>query len=487
MIKRVFRWFSLGIMAWVLTVVSVFGSSVPEQDTNQRRLTVHLQGVFEAKVSLIPFEGLKAVYSEPVGEVSDVKNGETAAIEVPAQYLPGEFVLRIDYRVKEADNPYPAERIIYINKQDVELAVNPPYINNDQKTKFNKGEKENTAYSAFMEKNSKKRMPIDLLRQFLLSYDRPKSKLYRQGVKEFERRRVEYNTWLDNQARAHRELYVSSLFQFQHIPAIEWKGNESEHISQVLKNYFEGIDFSDPSIIRLRELHRFMDGYMKLYGMQVTTEELRDSLFVQAGRLACKKASQGHPKVYGWMVDYFYTGYETYDIKDGMTMLREHINNPNCLTSKKQQIIKRLEGMHKLVPGALSPDFAGSDNEGNNFEFHKWRGKARYKLLLFWSTGCESCQRLVKELTQWHNESANKEKIDIIAVSLDETKVEVQKWESVIVGLSEWKHLRPKEGVNSPVANDYAILSTPVMFLIESEGNTIVSVPDNFNQLIKDL
>lgn len=336
MIKTVFRWFSLAIMAWAFSAVLGFGAPLPEQDTNQRRFTVHLQGVFAAKVSLMPLEGLKAVYSKPVGEVSDVKNGETATIEIPARYLPGEFVLRIDYRAKEADHPYPAEKHIFVNKQDVELFVDPLRIHNSDYTKFSAGERENTVYNDFIRENSKKRMPIDLLRQFLLGYDRPKSKLYKQTDKEFQRRRVEYNTWLDNQADAHSELYVSNLFQFQHIPAIEWSGSESEPISRILKNYFEGIDFSDPIIVGSRELSLLMDGYMKLYGMQVTAEEQRNPLFVRAGRIACEIASQGHPKVYGWMVDYFYTGYETYNIEAGMTMLREHINNPNCLTSVKR-------------------------------------------------------------------------------------------------------------------------------------------------------
>ena len=53
--QRIFRWFSLGIMVWAFAAVSVFGSPAQEQDTKQRRLTVHLQGVFDAKVSLIPF------------------------------------------------------------------------------------------------------------------------------------------------------------------------------------------------------------------------------------------------------------------------------------------------------------------------------------------------------------------------------------------------------------------------------------------------
>lgn len=485
MIQRIFRLVCGGVIAWVFASVSVFGSPVPEQDANVRHLTVHLEGVFSAKVSLIPFNGLTAI--NPIAEVSDVLNGETATIKIPGQYLPGEFVLRIDYRAKKADSPYPAERTIYINKQDVELSVNPLYINSSERTKFSAGETENTVYNAFIKENSAKRMPVDLLKQFLLSYDRPKSKFYTQGVKEFEQRRVEYNQWLSNQAKTHQELYVSRLFQFQYVPAIVWGGNEKERLNQVLKNYFEGIDFSDPLIIRSRELPKLMDDYMRLYGMQATTEESRDSLFTQAGSVACEKASQGHPKVYGWVVDYFYVGYETYGIKKGMAMLQQHSNNPNCLTSKKQQITQRLEGMHKLVPGALSPDFVISDNQGNNFEFHKWKSKARYKLLLFWSTGCEHCQQLVNGLTQWYNEPINKEKLDIVAVSLDETETDAQKWETAIITLPEWIHLHVKGGVNSPVARDYAILSTPVMFLIESKNNIIVSVPDNLNQLIKDL
>jgi thiol-disulfide isomerase/thioredoxin len=449
----------------------------------QRQLTVHIEGVFDAKVSLSPFKGVKT--SQPITEVAGVKSGESAKINIPGQYLPGEFLLRINYRAKEADSPYPAERIIYINKQNIELTVNPPYINNNERTKFSAGERENTVYSAFIKENRAKRMPIDLLRQFLLSYDRPESDFYAQAVKEFEQRRVKYNQWLSSQSEANSNLYVSRLFQFQYIPAMAWNGDEQERMSQILKNYFEGIDFSDPLIIRSRELSKFMDAYMGLYGMQAKTLELRDSLFTQAGRVACEKASHGHPQVYGWMVDYFYVGYETYDIKKGMAMLQEHINNPHCLTSKKQQITQRLEGMIKLVPGALAPDFVINDKQGNNFQFHKWKPKARYKLLLFWTTSCGDCLKLVDALSQWYNQPANKKKLDIVAVNLDETGA--QKWETAIVNLSAWKHLHAKEGVNSPVAREYAVLSTPAMFLVGSRSNVIVSVPGNLELLIKDL
>jgi thiol-disulfide isomerase/thioredoxin len=472
-------------VALVLACGLVFGSPILGQAASERQLTVHLEGVFDAKVSLLPFVGLKT--TSPIAQVPGVLNGKTAVIKIPGEYLPGEFVLRIDYRAKESDSPYPSERVIYVNNQDIELFVDPPYINNDEKTKFNAGEMENTVYSAFMKENSAKRMPLDLLRQFLLSYDRPASELYSQGVKEFAQRRLEYNTWLSDQAKIHHKLYVSSLFGFQHIPEIAYSGDEKERLNQVLKNYFEGFDFNNPLIIRSREMSQFMDAYMRLYGLQATSLELRDTLFTQAGSVACEKAAQGNPQVYGWMVDYFYTGYETYDIKKGMIMLQEHINNPRCLTSKKQQITQRLEGIARLVPGALAPDFVISDIPGKDFQFHKWKPKTKYKLLLFWTTSCVDCLKLVEQLRQWHNQSANKKKLDIVAVNLDEAQAEAGKWETTIAALSAWKHLQTKQGVNSQVARDYAILSTPVMFLVGSKSNIIISVPGNFEQLIKDL
>jgi cytochrome oxidase Cu insertion factor (SCO1/SenC/PrrC family) len=469
----------------ILFYITTYGQPVSKQGTNERHLTVHLRGVFDAKIKLTPYEGLKAI--KTIAEQSGVKRNETATLVIPEKYLPGEFVLRIDYRSKESDSPYPAERSLYINKQDIEIFVNPPYINNSDSTKLNSGEKENTVYAAFIKENNNTRKQLDLLRQVLLGYDRTKSDFFKQGVKEFENRRNEFNQWLKKEAKTYKELYVSKLFQFQYIPSVEWVENKMEQPNEILKSYFDGIDFNDTIIIHSREMAKLMDDYMGLYSMQATTKELRDSLFTQAGSFACEKASKGNSKVYGWMVDYFYIGYESYGLDKGTKMLQKHIDNPNCLTSKKQEIIKRLEGMKKLVPEAKSPNFILMDNKGNKFDFHSYKGKAPFKLLLFWSASCEHCQQFVNSFSKWYNDPENKDKIDVVAISVDETEAEVKKWENIIGTLPGWIHLHAKEGVNSQVANDYDILGTPTMFLIESESNIIKSVPKEFEELIKNL
>jgi thioredoxin-related protein len=39
------------------------------------------------------------------------------------------------------------------------------------------------------------------------------------------------------------------------------------------------------------------------------------------------------------------------------------------------------------------------------------------------------------------------------------------------------------EGINSKVANDYFILATPVMILLDSKTKKIISIPSYFSQI----
>ena len=89
-----------------------------------------------------------------------------------------------------------------------------------------------------------------------------------------------------------------------------------------------------------------------------------------------------------------------------------------------------------------------------------------------------------KALTKWYDEPKNKERLDIIAIDLRETETEAERAKTIAALPSEWKYIYAKGGMDSPVAMDYAITGAPAMFLIETEGNTIVSLPNTFIDLI---
>ncbi|MCD4735094.1 MAG: hypothetical protein K8R53_03535, partial [Bacteroidales bacterium] len=107
-------------------------------------LTIHLRGVYESKISLLPMTGEKAL--QPVIVNEGVKNNSESIMQIPAEYLPGEFVLRFDYKEDASSTPYPSEKRMVIGEQDIELWVHPMFANNPDSTWYQEDEKENTAF-----------------------------------------------------------------------------------------------------------------------------------------------------------------------------------------------------------------------------------------------------------------------------------------------------------------------------------------------------
>ncbi len=356
-------------------------------------LKIEVRGIYETGISVIPLTGYNAL--SPILSKAPVKNGETITFQLPDEELPGEFVLRFDYIEKPGSEPYPSERLLVINNQNIEIKVNPPYCNNNDSLLFQKGEKENITLSKFKDENKIRKGKVEVLYNFLMGYDDINSTFYQQGIDEYEKRRATYNNWLKEQVSLYKDLFVSHTFIFEYIPQILFKGSENDRLQSIILHYFDGIDLNDSLLVRTGGFKEWMNTYVNFYGGLAKTEALRDSLFTLAGKRAVELASKGHPEVYGWMVDYFYNGYESFNLSKGMLMLKEHIDNPRCLTSKKQQIKKRLEGMARLTEGTLSPDFMLTDAHGKGFTFHTFKGTTKYKLLLFWSADCEHCKEMV--------------------------------------------------------------------------------------------
>jgi peroxiredoxin len=475
MIKQAAKAFCTLIIAGLFSCLQAESQSV--------KLKIHLDGVYASKISVLPMSGIKAL--KPIIEVPAIQNGGSTTIEFPQDQLPGQFVLRFDYQEKETSNPYPSEKFIFVNKQNLELWVNPRAMQKSDSTYLQKGEIENSLYEQFMKENAKKREQIGLLQNFLLSYDQPHSQFYQMGIKEFESRRNEYNQWINSQSGKYKETFVGKTFQFQKLQAIDWKGNEQDRLNSLIAHFFDDADFKDPLLLKTAELKDWMNKYVNLYGSMSTTVALRDSLFTLAGNRAIEKAKLGDPIVYGWMVDYFYQGYEAFNITKGLKMLEPYMNDPLCMTSKRQAIESRIKGIETLVAGAVAPDFAWKLSSGKMIQFHDFKTEAKYKLVLFWSADCQHCREVLEKLYPWYDMPAHRELIDVFAISLDETPTEIPLWEKAVLKYPAFKHKRAEQGVRSPEASAYFVLSTPTMVLVDAKTNKIVALPNNADDMEK--
>ena len=464
------------IILYLLTLQGI----IKAQDVT---ITIFLRGVYESKISLIPLTGSNSL--KPIALADSIKNGETIILKVARDYLPGEFVLRFDYKENTESTPYPSEKRIIIYNQNLDMFVNPIYSNNNDSTWFQKDERENTTYSRFLQENAKPKTMLGLLQNFLLNYDDTKSKFYNTGVTEYEKRRKAYNQWITSQIIQYKSLFMSCMVGFQYIPKIEWESNEADRKQNLKYNYFEGMDFSEPQMLKTTKMKEWMDGYVNLYGELATSVALRDSLFTLAGKNAIEKARTGHPLVYGWMVDYFFKGYESFNIEKGIKMLEPYMNDPDCLTAKRQEINKRLKGIETLVPGTIAPDIIMLDAENKSFELNEYNTEKKYMLLLFWSADCSHCKEMVGKLYPWFLQPEVQQKLEIVAVSVDETDTELQAWQQKITELKGWTHLQAAEGLRSKVANDYYILGVPVMILLNSKTKEIITLPKSTEELEK--
>lgn len=334
---------------------------------------IHLRGVYDSKISLLPLTGPNAL--KPVLTVVGIKNGDTATLNFPPENLPGEFVLRFDYKEDPTSSPYPSEKRIIVNDQDLER---------------------------------------------------------KQSLRQ---------------------------------------------------NYFDEMDFSEALIVKTTNMKEWMDAYVNLYGELAKSVPMRDSLFTLAGKNAIEKAKKGDPVVYGWMVDYFFNGYESLNIQSGIQMLEPYLDDPKCLTTKRQEINRRLEGIKSLVKGSPAPDIVMQDSDNNPFMLSSYQGGKNNILILFWSADCVHCKETTDKLYRWYQDPLARHLLDIVAISLDETPPEIEKWKQHILEMDGWTHLRAEEGARSKAATDYYILSVPVMILVDAETRKIIGLPENTRQL----
>jgi len=442
-----------------------------------RTLTVKLRCVYDSKITLTPFNGVR--FATPLAVVPGVKAGGETQFTVPDSLLPGEFLIRFDYRAKLSDSPYPAELQLYLNRENIRVEANPLALHGDSLRLT--GDRENTAWSVFMNKSAQQRQSLGLLQQLLEQYDRPGSIEWKGALKAYEERRTAYNQWIDAQVVAQKDLYVSHLFRFQWLKAENWTASPAVRADAQCRNWFKDINLNDTLILRSRQMNELMNGFMGIYGSRSTTEALRDSLFTQAGRVAIGAASTGHPRVYGWMVDYFYNGYETYNIVSGMKMLEQHLNNPDCLTSRRLAIAKRLEGIKNLIPGVKVRNVMVHTVADREETIMMSTCDKAYRLLVFYDSECDHCRDLLATLRKWYALPDNSKKLEVVSVSVDNI---FALWKPAFTANAfPWTDRYAPGGINSKAASDYYVLSAPNMFLVNKNG-TLVGSPNTVEEMM---
>ncbi len=140
--------------------------------------------------------------------------------------------------------------------------------------------------------------------------------------------------------------------------------------------------------------------------------------------------------------------------------------HPNLSVTRKLE--RKLEKFQRIRMGAVAPDIALSNPQGEIVKLSSLRGN--YVLLDFWAAWCAPCrfenEHYVKLYKKYHGEE-----FEIYAVSLDKNR---EQWLRAIEKDNiTWITVSDLKGYDSEAAKLYNITALPVNFLLDKQGKII--------------
>ena len=459
--------------------VTGFSASAGTSAQQDIQLLIHIRGVPESNISLVPLTGIKA--GKPLVRHKEVVSGQTDTLLVPADFLPGEFMLRFDFP-RDDGARFSCERHLVLSRPSLELWINPACCNDEDSAWFQGDETENTVYRKFIRELAGERKSLVSLRDEMVRNDRAGSTPDRKSYRSYEKRRKSLNRQINQLVNENRTWFISRILEFGKIPEYDPQAAVDAGIQPFTDSYFNAINLTDSLIIKTTGLKDWVGEYLELCIASSPNDIPRDSVLIRAGVAAMEKARLGHPLVYGWFFDYFYDTLMDSGVAETELLLQKYFEDPGCMAMKKVVLQQRLYGMQFVTPGEPAPDFEFIDQEGNAVMFHDDETAARFKLIAFWNTDCWICNAFMRNLYSWYRQYRNRNDVEVYTVCLvDETQSTA--WMNETGKMPGWKHMRDEGGNNSEVANAYCVMSTPLMILVDSRSKQIVALPNNTESL----
>lgn len=123
-----------------------------------------------------------------------------------------------------------------------------------------------------------------------------------------------------------------------------------------------------------------------------------------------------------------------------------------------------------LQPGSPAPDFTLTDMDGKSYSFSSFRGQ--YVVLDFWASWCPDCRNDIPEMKRLHELYGKN--VQFIGISFDDKK---ENWKNCVESNEmNWIHLSElKKWKETDISNLYNIKWLPTTYIIDKEGNVILS------------
>jgi peroxiredoxin len=325
-------------------------------------------------------------------------------------------------------------------------------------------------YSKFISKNNRK---IELLTNLSAQYDH--GDMFYKACQE-EISSVNYQMVVEplNIITDNPTTFIAHLLKAQQTIKVPVGINDNQRKEYFKEHYFDNIDFSYTPLTRTDILPMVIRNYLTLFEQRDFTRTEQELSYTEGIDRLLEKFSVNQE-----MSDFAIREllnifrYGDYDVMSAYItekyMLSNKCENDPAISGYKMTI----DNIRRVSVGKTAPEIELKDASGSYKRLSEYTND--YLLVVFWSTTCPYCTRMLSELKELYS-NCDDNKFKIIAYSLD---TDIKKWNDFLAKENfVWINYNDPKGWQSNAARDYNVSATPMLFLLNKEKKIIAKPSD---------
>lgn len=314
-----------------------------------------------------------------------------------------------------------------------------------------------------------------------LIFDYPKEEAFYNEIKnEFITINELYEKFLDSIIESSKTELCNAIIKFERAPYIHPNTSDQKAIEILKRDFFKYANFEDTLIFQTPVYSKKVVEYLSFYSSKQFTKEQQEEAFMDAAT-KLMEFTYDYPAAYTYMIDYLIKGFKQFGFDAVVDYIAENSDIEGSCKNENvnEEVQRRIENLKKMTIGKSAPNIFSIDLQGSVIDLSK--SKAKYNLVVFWSSACPHCQKMMPKIHKIYEELGS-DQMQVFSVSLDTSKVDFNNF--LEEHTFSWIDICDFEGWHSPMAKDYNIYATPMMFLLDDQLE-IVAKPLNARELDK--
>ena len=276
------------------------------------------------------------------------------------------------------------------------------------------------------------------------------------------------------------DTYVAKFLSVEQNPAVPAGLDQKEELDYILDHFFDGVDFSDSTLIYSPPLITKVKDYYNLHQQAFPPAELEEKMMKGLDKLM-SKAAVSDP-VFDFILNELADGYERSEFETFFAYLTEaYLLDAGCTDdARSSELSEVLASIKKTALGKKAPEIILPLEKGPVILSDI---PEKYVMILFWASWCPGCKEMLPEIKnlyrQYHSSG-----FEIIAISIDKEKAAYNT--DLQRGQYPWINYSELKGWDCSIAYDYGIRATPTMILLD-ENRNVIAKPRNPKMLAEIL